>query len=112
MEGDCCLLNNAVLPFGADKEYVPALCIIASVLSAKDASISPESVCNLLHYTGLRRQRVVDFMSNFVQGEQCAIDLTHVCSRSGNVVAATLGHNPGDDFIPQLNIVLLTSVRG
>ena len=33
-----------------------------------DARISPESVSNLLHYTGLRRQRIVDFMSNFVQG--------------------------------------------
>ena len=77
-----------------------------------DARISPGSVSNLLHYTGLRRQRVVDFMSNFVQGEQCVIDLTHVFSRSENVIAATLGHNSGGGFIPQLNIVLLTSVRG
>ena len=51
-------------------------------------------------------------MSNFVQGEQCVIDLTHVFSRSDNVEAATLGHNSGGGFIPQLNIVLLTSVRG
>ena len=49
-------------------------------------------------------------MSNFVQGEQCVIDLTHVFSGSDNVVAATLGHNSGGGFIPQLNIVLLTSV--
>ena len=51
-----------------------------------DARMSPESVSNLLHYTGLRRQRIVDFMSNFVQGEQCVIDLTHVFSRSENVI--------------------------
>ena len=49
-------------------------------------------------------------MSNFVQGDQCVIDLTHVFSRSDDVVAATLGHNSGGGFIPQLNIVLLTSV--
>jgi len=35
-----------------------------------------------------------------------------VFSRSDDVVAATLGHNSGGGFIPQLNIVLLTSVRG
>ncbi len=51
-------------------------------------------------------------MSNFVQGEQCVIDPTSVFSWSENVVAATLGHNSGGGFIPQLNIVLLTSVRG
>ena len=61
---------------------------------------------------GLRRQSIVDYMSNFVQGEQCVIDPTSVFSWSENVVAATLGHNSGGGFIPQLNIVLLTSVRG
>ena len=77
-----------------------------------DAGISPESVSNLLHDTGLRRQRVVDFMSNFVQGEQCVIDLSHVFSKSDNMVEATLGHNSGGGFIPQLNNVLLTYVSG
>ncbi len=77
-----------------------------------DARISPGSVGSLLQNVGLRRQRIVDFMSNFVSGEQCVIDLTHVFSRSENVVAATLGHNSGGGFIPHLNIVLLTSIRG
>ena len=63
-----------------------------------------------MHFTGPRKQRVVDFMSNFVQGEQRVIDLAHVFSRTDNEFVATLGCISGSGFVMQLIIVLPTSV--
>jgi hypothetical protein len=74
------------------------------------ANVSPRSISEVLSTIGLRRQRVVDFMRNFVTGSQAVIDLSHVFSMSEGIVAATLGHNEENSYVPQLNIVLLLAL--
>ncbi len=74
------------------------------------ANVSPRSISSVLDSAGLRRQRVVDFMKNFVTGRQAVIDLSHVFSLSEGVVAATLGHNNENSYVPQLNLVLLLAL--
>ena len=76
----------------------------------KDTEVSPESLTKLLHSTGLSRQRMVEFMKNFLQGSQVVIDLTHVFSLSEGVISATLGHNSEGEYLPQVNLVLLLSL--
>jgi len=64
----------------------------------------------VLYSAGLRRQTVVDFMKNFVTGGLAIIVLSHVFSLSEGVVAATLGHNNENSYVPRLNLVLLLSL--
>jgi transposase len=77
----------------------------------KDAEVSPESLSKLLHNIGTRRECMVEFMKNFLHGEQAVIDLTHVFSLSEGVISATLGHNGNGEYLPQVNMVLLLSLE-
>jgi transposase len=77
----------------------------------KDAQVSPESLTKLLHSIGLARGRVVEFMKNFIEGNQIVIDLTHIFSLSEGVISATLGHNGQGQYLPQVNLVLLHSLE-
>ena len=54
---------------------------------------------------------MVEFMKNFIQGDQLVIDLTHVFSLSEGVISATLGHNGEGEYLPQVNIALLLSLE-
>ena len=74
------------------------------------ANVLPKSISEALRTMGLRRQRVVDFMRNFVTGRHAVIGLPHVFSMSEGVVAATLGHNDENIYVTQLNIVLLPAL--
>ena len=77
-----------------------------------DASVSPKPLSDMLYSTGLSRQRAVDFMKEFVSGNLfLAMDSTHVFSMSENVIAATLGHNAEDEYLPQLNLSLIFSLE-
>ena len=77
----------------------------------KNAQVSPESLSKLLHSIGLARERMVEFMKNFIQGGQVVIDLTHVFSLSEGVISASLGHNGDAEYLPQVNLVLLLSLE-
>jgi Transposase DDE domain len=76
-----------------------------------DAQVSPESLNKLLHTIGATRAQSVQFMKNFIEGNQIVIDLTHVFSLSEGVISATLGHNGEGQYLPQVNLVLLLSLE-
>ncbi len=79
-----------------------------------DAEVSPRSLSTMLHSIGVRRERMVEFMKNFVGNggeEQAVIDLTHIFSLSEGVIAATLGHNADEEYLPQVNFILILSLE-
>ncbi len=78
-----------------------------------DAEVSPRSLSTMLHSIGVRRERMVEFMRNFVgngDGEHAVIDLTHFFSLSEGVITATLGHNSEQEYVPQVNFILILSL--
>jgi len=80
-----------------------------------DAEVSPRSLSTMLHCIGVRRERMVEFMKNFIGNgdeEQAVIDLTHIFSLSEGVIAATLGHNADEEYLPQVNLILVLSLEG
>ncbi|MDG6962556.1 MAG: transposase [Nitrososphaerota archaeon] len=77
------------------------------------AEVSPRSLSMMLHSIGMRRERMVEFMKNFVgngEEEHAVIDLTHFFSLSEGVITATLGHNSDEEYVPQVNFVLILSL--
>lgn len=75
------------------------------------AKVSPKSLSELLYSIGIRRERMVEFMKNWVEGSEFAvIDLTHIFSLSENIISATLGHNSQEEYVPQINLVLIFSL--
>jgi transposase len=75
------------------------------------AKVSPKSLSDLLYSIGVRRERTVEFMKNWVEGSEFAvIDLTHIFSLSENVISATLGHNSDNEYVPQINLALIFSL--
>jgi len=76
-----------------------------------EAKVSPKSISELLGSIGVRRELMVKFMKNWVEGSEFAvIDLTHIFSLSENVISATLGHNSNNEYVPQINLVLIFSL--
>jgi transposase len=76
-----------------------------------EASVSPKPLSDLLYSIGLGRQQAVDFMKEFVEGSEfLAFDSTHVFSLSEDVIAATLGHNSEEEYVPQINLSLIFSL--
>jgi hypothetical protein len=76
-----------------------------------EASVSPKPLSDLLYSIGVMRQRVVDFMKEFVEGSGfVAMDSTHVFSFAEDVIAATLGHNSDEEYVPQVNLSLIFSL--
>ena len=80
-----------------------------------EANVSPRSLSTLLSSIGMRRERAVAFMKNFIGGkhhehEHAVIDLTHIFSLSEGVITATLGHNADGDHLPQVNFILILSL--
>jgi len=49
-------------------------------------------------------------MQNFQTGDQIVIDLTHIFSLSEGIISATLGHNHQEEYLPQVNLILLLSL--
>lgn len=77
-----------------------------------DAKVSPKTLGNLLHTIGQQRQLIKKFLSKYiVQEESIAIDLTHIFSLSENVISATLGRNSQQEYVPQINLLLLFSLE-
>jgi len=76
-----------------------------------EAAVSPKPLSDLLYSIGVSRQQVVDFMKEFVKGSDfIAMDSTHVFSLSEDVIAATLGHNAENEYVPQVNLSLIFSL--
>jgi hypothetical protein len=78
-----------------------------------DAEVSPRSLSAMLHSLGMRRERMVEFMKNFVgngEEEHAVIDLTQFFSLSEGVITATLGHNSDQEYVPQVNFILILSL--
>jgi transposase len=76
-----------------------------------DASVSPKPLSDLLYSIGLGRQQAVNFMKEFVDGSEfLAMDSTHIFSLAEDVIAATLGHNTEEEYVPQVNLSLIFSL--
>jgi transposase len=76
-----------------------------------DAHVSPESLSNMLRKIGIDRKSVTEFMKGFLKGDRyLAVDLTHVLSMSENIISATLGHNSMEEYLPQVQFLLLFSL--
>jgi transposase len=76
-----------------------------------DTSVSPKNLSELLFSIGTHRKKSIEFMKNFIDGEQAIIDVTRIFSLSENIISATLGHNGNECGVPQINMALLLSVE-
>lgn len=77
-----------------------------------NAKVSPKTLGNLLHSIGQQRELVRKFLSKYIAQEECiAVDLTHIFSLSENVISSTLGRNSQQDYVPQINLLLLFSLK-
>ena len=76
-----------------------------------DAHVSTESLSDLLRDIGMDRKSVTEFMKDFMKDDRyLAVDLTHVLSMSENIISATLGHNSMEEYLPQVQVLLLFSL--
>ncbi len=76
-----------------------------------DAKVSPKTLGKLLYSIGKQRNLVKDFFSRYItEGETMAVDITHIFSRSEDVISSTLGRNSEQQYIPQINLLLLFSL--
>lgn len=76
-----------------------------------DADLSDRTVGQLLREIGMDRNKMTEFMKNFVSGtEYAVIDLTHVFSLSEGVISSMLGHNSKREYLPQVNVLYLFSL--
>ena len=77
----------------------------------RDAHVSPKCLGKLLHVVGQQRERIKHFFSKYIDcGENIVVDITHMFSRSENIISATLGNNPDNEYTPQINLFLLYSL--
>ena len=78
----------------------------------RDCKLSPKSISGMLKYIGMKRKTMVDFLKNFLKGRKFqVIDLTHVFSYSEDIISSTLGHNSEGQYIPQINLVMVFSLK-
>lgn len=77
----------------------------------KDALMSPKYMSNLLFDIGSKREKMVNFLKYFVEGnEHVIVDGTHIFSSSEGVDAAVPGYNSKRVFSPQVRLVLIHSL--
>jgi len=76
-----------------------------------NVAVLPKQVSNMLKIIGNQRGKNVEFMKNFIEGDEFSIiDLTHTFSFSENIISATLGHNSEKEYAPQINLSLIFSL--
>lgn len=76
-----------------------------------DAKVSPKTLGKLLHSIGSQRILIKDFFAKYItEGETLAVDITHIFSRSEDIISSTLGRNSEDQYTPQINLLLLFSL--
>lgn len=72
------------------------------------AKVSSKSLSKILLDVGSKRGNVVEFLRNFVRQKQYQIiDVTQVFSYSEDVISATLGYNSHNEYVPQVNFVMI-----
>jgi hypothetical protein len=77
---------------------------------SKDKS---QDISNILQTIGKQRNLIKTFLSKYIiPGDSIVVDLTHVFSRSEDIISATLGRNADQDYTPQINLFLLFSLDG
>ncbi len=75
-------------------------------------NMDPKAVSSLLERVGTNRESMVLFMReliDFTSKENIIVDLTHIFSESENINWLSIGHNAGDQFHKQLNMLLMFS---
>jgi transposase len=76
-----------------------------------EAKVSSKTLGKILHTIGKQRNLIKTFLSKYItEGENIAVDLTQIFSRSENVISSTLGRNSEEQYIPQINLFLLFSL--
>ncbi len=76
-----------------------------------DAKVSPKTLGRLLHSIGVQRNLIKDFFAKYIkEDETLAVDITHIFSRSEDIISSTLGRNSEHQYIPQINLLLLFSL--
>ena len=76
-----------------------------------DAKVSPKTLGKLLNSIGKQRNLVKEFFSRYItEGETLAVDITHIFSRSEDIISSTLGRNSEHQYVPQINLLLLFSL--
>lgn len=76
-----------------------------------EAKVSPKTLAKLLDFIGKQRTLVKEFFTRYItEGETLAVDITHIFSRSEDVISSTLGRNSEQHYIPQINLLLLFSL--
>jgi transposase len=76
-----------------------------------DAKVSPKTLSGLLDSIGKQRNLVKEFFSKYItEGETLAVDITHIFSRSEDIISSTLGRNSEHQYIPQIDLLLLFSL--
>lgn len=76
----------------------------------KEASLSKNSIHQILESTGREREAIVEFLRSFNSGcENLLIDITHIFSSSGGMFLAEKGYNREFDFSPQVNLLFIFS---
>ena len=84
-----------------------------SFLSEKisGARCSPKTISSILKDIGREREKTKIFLRSFISGSDFAlIDLTHVFSKSENIISATPGYNSKKEFLPQIHMAFLFSL--
>ena len=76
-----------------------------------DAHLSPKPASKMLRDIGMFRGRVKNVLKPLITGTEFAlVDLTHVLSRSNNVVSSVPGFNSKRDFTSQIHLAFLFSL--
>lgn len=73
-------------------------------------NLSPKTSSEILRVVGADRSRVVDFLRKLMIGsEHLIVDLTAIYSQTENASYPTLGRNSQNEYLPQINMLLLFS---
>jgi transposase len=77
----------------------------------KSAKVSSRTLSDILQTIGKQRTLIKTFLSEYIiPGESIVVDLTHIFSKSEDIISATLGRNADQDYTPQINLLLLFSL--
>lgn len=76
----------------------------------QNLNISKNTLTSLMQTIGKDRERIADFMKNFIDGSaQLVFDVTNVSCKSKLVKASTIGYNANKDFQSQINLFYVFS---
>ena len=73
-------------------------------------TLSPKISSEVLKAVGSDRNRIVEFLKKLMIGsEHLIVDLTAIYSQAENSTYPTFGHNSQNEYLPQINMLLLFS---